>query len=142
MAYYSALHRMTLIGHAHFSQFMEWQNLGLKILEHAIYAPNVFLKLWENQIPTNFIYLISSNFVAISHINYWDQVSFLKNYKNSGMVHFTEINQTPPPYSMLQDVGGEATPKLATTNCPKYLQTTLIMGWRGLVSEFMWGIVG
>ena len=58
------------------------------------------------------------------------------------MVHFTEINQTPPPYSILQDVGREATPKLATTNCPKYLQTTLIMGWGGLVSEFMWGIVG
>ena len=58
------------------------------------------------------------------------------------MVHFTEINQTPPPYSMLQDIGREARPKLATTNCPKYLQTTLIMGWGGLVSEFMWGIVG
>ena len=57
------------------------------------------------------------------------------------MVHFTEINKTPPPYSMLQDVGREATPKLATTDCLKYLQTTLIMGWGGLVSEFMWGIV-
>ena len=51
-----------------------------------------------------------------------------KSYKNCGMVHFTEINQTLPPYSMLQDVGREATPKLATTNCPKYFQTTLIMG--------------
>ena len=58
------------------------------------------------------------------------------------MVHFTIINQTPPPYSILQNVGREATPKLATTNCPTYLQTTLIMGWGGLVSEFMWGIVG
>ena len=44
------------------------------------------------------------------------------------MVHFTDINQTSPPYSMLQDVGREATSKLATANCPKYLhlQTT---GW-------------
>ena len=69
------LHRMTLTGHAHFSQFMEWQNLDIKTLKHAIYAPNVFLKLPENQIPTNFIYLNSSNFVTISHINYWDQVN-------------------------------------------------------------------
>ena len=58
------------------------------------------------------------------------------------MVHFTEINQTPPPYPMLQDVGREATPKLAARNCPKYLQATLIMGWGVLVSEFMWSIVG
>ena len=58
------------------------------------------------------------------------------------MFHFTEINQTPSLYSMLQDVGREATPKLAATDCPKYLQTTLITGWGGLVSEFMWDIVG
>ena len=44
------------------------------------------------------------------------------------MVHFTEINQTLPLYSMLQDVGREARPNLATTDCPKYFQTTLIMG--------------
>ena len=74
VAYYSVLHRMTLIGHAYFSQFTEWQNLGLKTLKHAIYAPNIFLKLPENQIATNFFYLTSSNFVTISHMNYWDQV--------------------------------------------------------------------
>ena len=28
------------------------------------------------------------------------------------MIHFTEINQTPFPYSMLQDIGREATLKL------------------------------
>ena len=55
MAYYSVLHKMTLIGQAHFSQFMEWQNLGIKTLKHATYTPNVFLKLPENQITTNFI---------------------------------------------------------------------------------------
>ena len=33
----------------------------------------------ENQITTNFIDLTSSNFVAIFHINYWDQVNSCKN---------------------------------------------------------------
>ena len=65
---------MALIGHAYFFQFTEWQNLGLKTLKHAIYAPNIFLKLPENQIATNFFYLTSSNFVTISHMNYWDQI--------------------------------------------------------------------
>ena len=137
---------MTLIGHAHFYQFMEWLNLGLKTIKHAIYAPNGFLKWSKNQIPANFIYLSSSYFVTISYINYWDQVSSWINYRNSGMFHFIEVNQTPPPNAMLQDVWREATTKLATTNSPKYLQTTLLMGWGGLVSELwsmwrMWGIV-
>ena len=61
---------MTLIGHAQSSQFMEWQNLGITTLRHAKFAPNVFEKLPENQITTDFIYLTFSNFVAISHINY------------------------------------------------------------------------
>ena len=43
------------------------------------------------------------------------------------MLHFREINQNPPLYSMLQDVQKEATPKLATTNCPKYFKKTLLM---------------
>ena len=73
VSYYSVLHRMTLIGHTHSSQFMEWHNLGITTLKHAIGAPNVFFKLEENQITTNLIYLTSSNFVTISHINYWDQ---------------------------------------------------------------------
>ena len=59
-----------LIGHAHSSQFMEWQNLGIKTLKHAKCTPNVFKKLSENRITTDFIYLTSSNFVTISHINY------------------------------------------------------------------------
>ena len=42
---------------------MEWQNLGIATLKHAICATNVFLKLPENQTTTNFIYLPSSNFV-------------------------------------------------------------------------------
>ena len=52
------------------------------------------------------------------------------------MVHFAEINQAPPPYSMLQYIGRVATPKLVSPNCLRYLQTTLIMGGGGLVSKF------
>ena len=60
-----------------------------------------------------------------------------KIYENSGMVHFAEINQAPPPYSILQYIDRVATPKLVSRNCLRYLQTTLIMGGGGLVSEFM-----
>ena len=48
-----------------------------------------------------------------------------------------EINQAPTPYSMLQHIGRVATPKLVPRHCLRYLQTTLIMGEGGLVSEFM-----
>ena len=44
------------------------------------------------------------------------------------MVHFAEINQVPPLYSMLQYIGRVATPKLVRSNCLRYVQTTLIMG--------------
>ena len=61
-----------------------------------------------------------------------------KEFRKSGMVRFAETNQTPSPYSMLQHIGREATPKLATRTCLKYLQTILILffwgggGWVGL----------
>ena len=61
---------MTLIGHALSSQFMEWQNLGITTLKHAKCASNVFKKLPEDQITTDFIYLTSSNVVTMYHINY------------------------------------------------------------------------
>ena len=57
------------------------------------------------------------------------------------MVHFTEINQTPPPYSTLQHIGREATPKLGTRNSLKYLQATLIIGggsWFQNLCELLW----
>ena len=50
---HSVLHRL-LIGHAHSSKFMEWPNLGIATLKHAICPTNVFLKLSENQTTTNF----------------------------------------------------------------------------------------
>ena len=58
------------------------------------------------------------------------------------MVHFAEINQAPPPYSMLQYIGRGAIPKLVPRNFLRYLQTTLIMLGGELVSEFMCSIVG
>ena len=66
---HSLSHRMTLIDHAYLSEFMEWHNLGIVTLEHAIHAIRV-KELMENQITTDFIYLASSNIVTMSHINY------------------------------------------------------------------------
>ena len=43
VTYYSVLHKMVLIGHAHCSQFTEWPNLC--IMKHAIVTPNDFLKI-------------------------------------------------------------------------------------------------
>ena len=48
------------------------------------------------------------------------------------MVHFSEISQAPPLYSMLQHIGRVSTSKLASGNCLRYLQTTLTMGERGI----------
>ena len=56
---------------------------------------------------------------------------------NSGIVIFSEINQVPLPYSILQCLGRIATPKLVPRNCIIYLQTAFIMEGGGLVSEFM-----
>ena len=89
------------------------------------YLPN-FLKFCDN----------------ISHKLLRPSQSIEKIYGNSWMVPFAEINQVPSPYSMLQHIERAATPKLVPRNCLRCLQTTLIMGGRGLVSEFMWGIVG
>ena len=49
---------------------MEWQKSGITTLKHAICAPNVFQNLPENQITIDIIYITSSNFVTISHLNY------------------------------------------------------------------------
>ena len=48
------------------------------------------------------------------------------------MVHFEEINQVHSRHSMLQGIGRVATPKLVPRNCLWYLQTTSIMGERGV----------
>ena len=63
-------------------------------------------------------------------------------YGNSGMFAFAEINQAPFPCSVLQHVRRVEPPKLLPEHCLRYLQTSLIMEERSLVSEFMWGIVG
>ena len=124
---YSVLHRM-LIGLAHSPQFMKWENLGITTLKHATCATNVCLKLLENQITTNFIYLTSSNFVTISHVNYWDQVNSWKNLWKFWDGPLYRNKSGLSPYSMLRYIGTIATPKLVTRNCLRYLQTTLIMG--------------
>ena len=58
-----------LICQAHFYQFIEWQNLGIKTLKHATYAPKAFKIMPESQITTDVIYLTSSIFLTIYHTN-------------------------------------------------------------------------
>ena len=82
----------------------------------------------------------------LTHLQYLTKIIETKSvprkiYQTSGMVHFSEINQALSHYSMLQNISRAATPKLLQRNCLRYLQITSIMGGRGLVSEFMWGIV-
>ena len=104
-------------------------------------CPKCFFKIAGKSNNYQFYLPASSNFVTISHINYWTKSISGKIYENSGMVHFAEKNQAPSPYSMLQYVSRVVAPKLVSKNCLGYLQTTSIMGVGGLVSEFMWGIV-
>ena len=61
---------------------MEECHSGITTLKHAICDPDMFLKLPANQITNNFIYLTFSNFVTISHINYWNQLNSCKNFWN------------------------------------------------------------
>ena len=124
---HSVLPRM-LIGLTHSPQFMKWKNLGITTLKHATCATNVYLKLLENQITTNFIYLTSSNFVTISHVNYWDQVNSWKNLWKFWDGPLYRNKSGLSPYSVLQYIGRVATPKLVARNCLRYLQTTLIVG--------------
>ena len=105
-----------------------------------LHVPQIFWKLPENQITTNFIYLTSSNFFTISHINYWDQVNSRKSLWKlwNGPLCRNKLGPSP----LLNIIGRVATPKLVPRNSLRYLKTALIMGGGGLVSEFMWGIVG
>ena len=128
---------MTLVFHVHSSQFMEWQNLAIITLKHAKCALNVFKKLSESRITTDFVYLTSPNFVTIFHINYRDQVNSWKNLWKFWNGPLCKNKSGPSPYSLLQDIGRVATPKLVLRNCLRYLQTTLFIGEGGLVSEFM-----
>ena len=45
---------------------------------------------------------------------------------------YPEINQAPPPYSMLQHIERVVTPKLAPRNCLRYLQTALTIEGKGI----------
>ena len=133
---------MTWIGHTHSSQFIEWRNLGIRTLKHATYAPNVFKKLLVNQITTDFIYLVSSNFVTISHMHYWDQVNSWKTLWKFWNCPLCRNKSGPFQYLMLQHISRVATTKLVPRICLRYLQAALIMEVGGLLSEFMRSIVG
>ena len=120
---HNVLHSIALICPAHSSQFMEWNNLGIKTFKHAICAPKCFTKTVGK--PNNY-QLYWPNCLKfcenISH-NLLRPVPG-KICKNSGMVHFAKINQVLLLYSMLQHIRRVTTPKLVPRNCLRYLQTT------------------
>ena len=128
------LHIITLIGFSHFFLFMEWHNIGITTIKHAICAPNVFWKLTKNQITTESIDLTFSNFVTISHLNYREQSISCENSGNSGMVQFAELIQALPHYSMLQHNGRVAALNLVPRKCLRYLETILVI-WGGDQSQ-------
>ena len=66
-----------------------------------------------------------------------NQVNSWKNFCRFWNGPLCRINQTPSLFSMLQQIGRVATPKLLPRHCLRYLQTTLIIGGGGLVSEVM-----
>ena len=125
----SVLYRM-LIGHAHSSPFMEWKNLGIATIKHAARAPNVFWNLLEDQKAANFIYITSSNFVTISHTNYWDEVNSWKS-----LWKFWTSPLYVPGY--WESISTEARVKTLS----QILGNNIGNRGRGLGSEFMWGIV-
>ena len=129
---HGVLHRV-LIGHAHSSKFMEWQNLGIATLKHAICATNVFLKLPENQTTTNFIYLPSSNFVTISHINYWDQVNSWKSLWKFWNCPLCRNESGPSP---LLNVAVYCQSSDTETCVKKLSQIRLLLLREGILTEF------
>ena len=97
LVFASVLHRMMLIGHTHFSQLMEWKNLGVTTLKHDTCAPTVFKILPENQITTDFTYLTSPK--VCNSISHKEKKSVPeKFYGNSGIMIFGEINQVLSSY--------------------------------------------
>ena len=52
------------------------------------------------------------------------------------MIHFTEINQAPPPTQYFSILERIAALKLVPRNCLRYLKTILIIGGGGLASKF------
>ena len=72
--------------------------------------------------------LSKSEFIRIHNISHFDQVNSWKNLWEFWNGQLCRNKSAPSPYSMLQDIGRVATPKLVSRNCFRYLQTTLIMG--------------
>ena len=57
------------------------------------------------------------------------------------MVHFEKISKPRPTYSIFQYVSGIATPRPFAKKLSQRLVNNIDNGGRGLVSEFVWGIV-
>ena len=93
--------------------------------------PKSFLKIAGK--PNNF------QFYLPNFLKFCDNIShkllrpsqFLEIFGNSGMVYFAEINQAPPPYSMLQQNERVATPKLGLRNS-QIVANSIDNWWEGV----------
>ena len=81
--------------------------------------PKCFLKTAGK--PNNYKFYLRNLLKFCDNISH-DQLIPGKISGNSGMVHFAEINQAPPTYSVLQYIGRVASPKLVPRNCLRYLR--------------------
>ena len=78
----------------------------------------------------------------MSHINYWDQVNSWKNLWKFLNGPLYRNKSGPFPLLNVAASWKSSNSEACAKNCLRYMQTTLIMGGGGSVSEFMWGIVG
>ena len=123
----SVLHRITLVGQTHSSQFMEWVNLGITALKHATCSPNAFLNIFR--IPNNYQFYLSNFLKFCDNISHklFRPTQFLKEIMKILECPICRNKSGPSPYSMLQQIERVATSKLAPRNFLRYLQSTLIM---------------
>ena len=96
----------------------------------------------ENQITTNFIYLTISNFVTISQINYWDQLNSWKDFWKFWSGPLCRNKSGPSPLLNVVVYWQKSKTEACAKKLSQILANNIENGRRGLVSEFMWGIVG
>ena len=94
----------------------------------------------ENLITTNFIYVISSNFVTISHINYWDQVNSWKNLWKLLNGPLCGNKSGPFPLLNVAAYWQSSDTEACAEKLSQILADNIDNGGGGLVSEFMWCI--
>ena len=122
------MHRITLIDHAHSYQFMEWHNLGITTLKHAICSP-IFLKIFGK--PNNYQFYLLKSLKFCDNISYKLLRSSQWLEKSMEILELSTLQKQIRPlhtYSMLEHIERVAITKLTPRNCLRYLQATLVTG--------------